>query len=200
MMGRGLFRLLGRGLPRRLARDANGVVIVEFAIVLPVLLTMYLGGFVISDMIACNRKVTVAARALADLTSRNVSPSLSYSSASVDPYLSAATTVMLPYSTSGMQMRISDIQVCDATHALVVWSDVNAKVAALAVGTKVTLPAGMVTAPMQPTGGGTCANPNGTGAYFFMGEAYYPYTPVVKYGALNVTTLSDVIYMSPRLT
>ena len=188
------------GWLRGLARDARGVVIVEFAIVLPVLLTMYLGGFVISDMIACNRKVTVSARSLADLTSRNISPSLTYNKSSVDAFITASTTVLLPYSTSAMQMRISDLQICDASHAIVIWSDVNSSVTSLVTGATVSVPSTMITAPMLPTGGGTCANPNGTGAYFFEGEVYYPYTPVVKYGPLNITTLADVVYMSPRLT
>ena len=49
---------------RKFIRDARGAVMIEFAFALPVLLTMYLGGYVICDMVDCNRKVTIAARSL----------------------------------------------------------------------------------------------------------------------------------------
>jgi Flp pilus assembly protein TadG len=52
---------------RRLACDARGVALVEFAICLPVLILLYLGAYVISDAITCNRKVTRSARAVTDL-------------------------------------------------------------------------------------------------------------------------------------
>lgn len=52
-------------VPRFVAalRDRRGVAMVEFALILPVMLVLYLGGAQLQDGIACNRKVTIATRA-----------------------------------------------------------------------------------------------------------------------------------------
>lgn len=110
---------------KRFAQDSRGAVIVEFAICLPVLLLLYLGGCCLSDMLACNRKVTVATRSLVDLTSRTMSPTIIYNdpqSASARSYLSASGVVLWPYKLNNATQQISLIRVCDATHAYVVWT------------------------------------------------------------------------------
>lgn len=98
---------------------------VEFAICLPVLLLMYVGGSALSDLIACNRKVTTATRSLADLVSRTMSPTLIYNaptSADAKSYLSASAVVLSPYKLDKATEQISLLRICDATHAYVVWS------------------------------------------------------------------------------
>ena len=60
-----LFRLFGA-----LRRDTRAVALIEFAVVAPTLILLYLGSFVITDMISCNRKVTIAARELTDMSTR----------------------------------------------------------------------------------------------------------------------------------
>jgi len=52
---------------RRLARDERGVSAVEFAMLLPLMLTLYLGAVEISQGIAADRKVTLVSRTVADL-------------------------------------------------------------------------------------------------------------------------------------
>ena len=113
----------------RLFRDARGAVVVEFAICLPVLLLMYLGAYTISDMIACNRKVTIATRSLVDMLGRNISPSgvqanpaSATTTASVTSYMSSTAVVMLPYDMSKATEQVSLVRVCDASHAWVVWT------------------------------------------------------------------------------
>jgi Flp pilus assembly protein TadG len=60
-------------LSRQLVRfsdDRSGLSAVEFAMLLPLMLTLYLGSVEISQGIAINRKVTLTARSLADLASQ----------------------------------------------------------------------------------------------------------------------------------
>ena len=47
---------------RRLLRDERGVSAVEFAMLLPLMVTLYLGGVEVSQAIAVDRKVTLIAR------------------------------------------------------------------------------------------------------------------------------------------
>lgn len=160
---------------KRLAYNARGVAIVEFAIALPVLLLLYLGGCCLSDMIACNRKVTVATRSLVDLVSRTMSPTAVYNdpnSANATSYLSASAVVLSPYKLDVAAEQISLLRVCDASHAYVVWAQAQTQNADGSVvtsatpdqvegtlpanqtqsaATVVSIPTNMVTSTMIPT-------------------------------------------------
>lgn len=110
---------------KRFRESTRGAVLVEFAICLPVLVLMYTGGFFVSDIIACNRKVTVATRSLVDLVSRTMSPAIIYNdpqSANAKSHLSASAVVLAPYKLDNAVQQISLLRVCDATHAYVVWT------------------------------------------------------------------------------
>ncbi len=56
---------------RRLLRDERGVSAVEFAMLLPLMITLYLGGVEVSQGIAVDRKVTLVARSLGDLVAQS---------------------------------------------------------------------------------------------------------------------------------
>ena len=169
----------------RLAFDRRASVLVEFALALPLLLVMYIGGYTVSDMIACNRKVTIATRELTDLVSRTMSPSIVYNApgnATATSSLSAAAVVMAPYSLTQSVEQISLLRVCDASHAYVVWtqaqtqsadgSSVTSQTSSQTAGTLpangtqtsanvVSIPANMVTSAMipdSPDGTNVCNN------------------------------------------
>lgn len=170
---------------KRLAQDASGVAIVEFAFTLPVLLLLYMGGCCLSDMIACNRKVTVATRSLVDLVSRTMSPTVLYNdpnSANAKSYLSASAVVLSPYKLNAATEQISLLRVCDASHAYVVWTQAQTQNAdgsvvanatpdqvegtlptneAQSANTVVSIPTNMITSTMIPTspdGSNVCGN------------------------------------------
>lgn len=172
-------------LLKRFAQSTHGAVIVEFAICLPVLLLLYIGGSGLSDMIACDRKVAIATRSLADLVSRAMSPTVIYNnsqSTSATSYLSASAVVLSPYKLNNATQQISLLRVCDATHAYVVWTqaqtqsaDGNTVTATTSNQTAGTLPANqtqsansvasipsnMITSPMvpvSPDGSNVCGN------------------------------------------
>lgn len=172
-------------LLKRFARSTRGAVIVEFAICLPVLLLLYMGGCGLSDMIACSRKVTTATRSLGDLVSRTMSPAIIYNapqSANAKSYLSASAVVMSPYKLNNATEQISLLRVCDATHAYVVWTQaqtqnvdgsvVTATTSNQTAGTLpasqtqstdniVSIPSNMVDStmvPVSPDGSNVCGN------------------------------------------
>jgi Flp pilus assembly protein TadG len=200
---------------RRLTRGRDGTATIEFAIVLSVMLTMFLGAYVVSDMIACYRKVTATTRALTDLVSRSVSPSIGVSTSAITTYINSAGLVLSPFATTRATLQISQLRVCDATHAYVQWSQAQTGSASatpsLTAGTVVSIPANLVTSPMVPTspdGSNVCSNTSsgtnktqvGTaGGYLYFGQVAYAYTAAINLGAPITTNLGDQIYMSPRL-
>lgn len=170
---------------KRLSEDNRAAVMVEFAFAVPVLLLLYTGGSSLSDMIACSRKVTIATRSLVDLTSRTMSPVVTYNapqSADAKSYLSASAVVLSPYKLNNATEQISLLRVCDATHAYVVWTQAQTqnvdgsivtattsehtagtlpKSETQATNTVVSIPSNMVTSTMVPTspdGSNVCAN------------------------------------------
>lgn len=221
---------------KRLARSTRGAVLVEFAFALPVLLALYLGGISVSDMIACDRKTTIASRSLADMVSRTMSPAIIYnnpSAADARSHMSASAVVLTPYKLNNATEQISLLRVCDATRAYVVWtraqtqnadgSTVTATTSTHTAGTLptnqaqqsanvVTIPSNMVSTTMIPTspdGSNVCTNLNpgtssktqvGTaGGWLFVATVSYSYTPGVAFFSMTPTTLSDTVYMVPRL-
>jgi Flp pilus assembly protein TadG len=213
---------------RKFGKDTRGAILVEFAICLPVVLTMYLGSYVICNMVDCNRKVTIATRALADFVSHNMSPTavqLTPSSTSATTYLSASALVLTPYNMANATETVSLLRVCDATHAYVVWSQVQTQASngtgvssTISVGTPAlasvtTIPSSMINSPMVPTNPdgttGICTNyavSNSTktqvgqaGGYLYLGRFSYRYTPPIGLGTQTAMQMGDTVYMSPRL-
>ncbi|WP_230481078.1 TadE/TadG family type IV pilus assembly protein [Sphingomonas sp. Leaf21] len=164
--------------PGMVWRDTRGVAMVEFALLLPVMLVLYLGGVQLQDGIACNRKVTIAARAAGDLIAQNTTGKISASE--VDDNLQVATQVLLPYAASNATVRVTEVGTMNNV-STVMWSR-GLNTAANKRGSVVTLPAAM--------------RINGT--YFLLAEVTYAYTPPSAFGAIGPLMLKDSIYMIPR--
>src|SRR5271168_1289856 len=97
----------------------QGVAAVEFAVILPFLLLLFLGGFSIEQAVAISRKVTITTRALADLTSQYVDMSAS----NMSNVLNASAQIIAPFNAAPLSIRLSEITT-DATGdiATVTWS------------------------------------------------------------------------------
>jgi Flp pilus assembly protein TadG len=77
---------------RRFTADTQGVSAVEFALLLPLMLTMYLGGSEVANAVATSRKVTLVSRTVADLASQ----SASITDISMTNILNASAAVISP--------------------------------------------------------------------------------------------------------
>jgi Flp pilus assembly protein TadG len=159
--------------------DGHGMVAVEFALLLPIFLALFIVGMGLSDGIACARKVTTTAKSLADLTARYSS----VTSGDVTTILNASAQILAPYDASKATERVSEVQVTGTTSATVVWSRA-ANGNALAAATAVTIPSGMAA----------------TGSYLILGEVSYVYTPLFTFGAARQMVLYDAVFMSPRMS
>lgn len=103
---------------RRLRTDRRGAALVEFAIILPVMLLLYLGGYQIVDASSCYRRVTTTARSLADLVSQYAI----VSEGTMTTILNASSQMMLPYDATGIKVRVTQIRVDGNRRAYVSWS------------------------------------------------------------------------------
>src|SRR5215210_3315505 len=103
---------------RRFLRDKRGVSAVEFAMLLPLMVTLYIGGVEVSSAIAVDRKVTLVARTLGDL----VAQSTAVNSTDMTNILNAATTVVQPYSDTLIKVTVSEVDIDGNGVAKVGWS------------------------------------------------------------------------------
>jgi len=168
-----------RRVLRRFNNDKRGVSAVEFAMLLPLMITLYIGGVEVSSAIAVDRKVTLVSRTLGDL----VAQSTSVNATDMTNILNAASSVVQPYSSSLIKATVSRVDVDGNGVAKVVWSKTK-NGTAHAVNDTVTLDAALKTANTS----------------LIWAESQYTYTPAMGYVITGPITLKDQIYMRPRLS
>lgn len=163
----------------RLARDQRGVSAVEFAMLLPLMLTLYLGAVEISQGIGADRKVTLTSRTVADLASQ----ASSLATSDMTNSLNAASAVMAPFSDSNLKVTVSQVKIDANSKATIDWSATK-NGTARSKGSSVSLPTALVVA-------NSC---------LIWSEVQYTYKPTVGYVVTGTLTLKDQIYMRPRLS
>lgn len=164
---------------RDLKRDQRGVSAVEFAMLLPLMVTLYLGGVEVSQGISADRKVSLTARTLSDL----VSQYSSINNAGMTNILNASTTVISPFPSSSLKATVSLVTIDANSKATIAWSD-TLNGTARSKGSTVTLPAALVV-------------PNTS---LVWSEIAYSYKPTIGYVITGTMTLKDQLYMRPRLS
>ena len=176
------FHRLTSKLVARFGGDERGISAVEFALLLPLMVTLYLGTVEVSQGVAIDRKVTLTARTVADLASQVKT----IKDAEMASLLSASAAVMscstTPCDLTKLKVTVSAVEVKNGT-AKVKWSDTLGGTARAAEST-VTLPSAL----------------NIEGNYLIWGEVAYTYKPAIGYVVTGTLNLSDQIFMAPRLT
>ena len=170
------------GLSQRLAgfrQDERGVSAVEFAMLLPLMITLYLGTVEISQGVGIDRKVTLTTRTTADLASQ-VS---SINNSDMTNLLNASSAVIAPYDVTKLKVTVSLVTIDANGQAKVTWSD-TFQGTKRAVGSTVTLPAAL----------------NVANTSLIWSEVAYTYKPTIGYVVTGTLNLSDQIYMRPRLS
>jgi Flp pilus assembly protein TadG len=171
-----LARRLCRDL-KRLAAERRGLAAVEFAMLLPMMMTLFLGSVEITTGVAIQRKVTLTARALADLSSQYTA----ITNADMTNILNAASDIIAPYASAQLASVVSELAINGQGQATVVWSD-TLNGTARTVGTVVTIPTNLAVA----------------NTYLILGEVQYTYNPTYGYVVTGAMTLRDQVYMRPR--
>jgi Flp pilus assembly protein TadG len=102
-------------------RARQGVAALEFALVAPVMVVMFLGMTEVTVGVNTDRKLALVSRTLADLTAR----ASQMTTADMTTIFTAAKIVMQPYSTTALKMVVSSVTVTTSgstTTGSIAWS------------------------------------------------------------------------------
>ena len=160
-----------------LARNERGSAAVEFAVVVPIMMTLFFGTVEFSSGIAVDRKVTLVARTLSDLTSQ----ASCVTQTDLDSFTATGRSIMTPYPTTPMLSTITSVYVDDNLDAKVQWSKGSA---ARGNGSSMSIPAGLKV----------------KNTYLVLAEVEYLYQPLggVNYVMKTSINLKDQSYTRPR--
>lgn len=168
-----------------IASDVRGVSAIEFAILMPLMLTLFIAGNEVSQAMTIYRKVSHTGATLGDL----VTQVSSISSSDMTNILAASTAVMSPYDASGIKLVVSALNYTSSGYT-VAWSVASNDTAWTTGGTPpITVPTGLVS----------------TGQQLVVTRAQYVYTSTFStfmadiWGSGSIT-LSDVTYLRPRVS
>jgi Flp pilus assembly protein TadG len=160
-----------------LCGDCRGIAAIEFAMIVPLMLVLFFGTVEFSTGLAIDRKVTVMARTLSDLTSQNIT----VTDTQLTNIFNASAGVMTPYDPAPVKSTITELYVDPTTKiARVQWSKGAAPRGA---GSTVPIPAALQVG----------------GSYLIYAEVSYKYVPVVGYVMAKAgINMSDFTYTRPR--
>jgi Flp pilus assembly protein TadG len=181
---------------RRLAADNRGVSAIEFAVLLPFMILLYIGGVEISQAVGAYRKVTIISHTVADLVAQS---STSMAPSDVGNALSAAGAIVTPFSASNLSVVVSQICIDQNGNSFINWSQATPSSNAHAKGTQLTLSSAL-TSPFQNAGLSGCTTPaNNPGNCLIWGETTYSYAPQLGYAITGTLNMYDQLYLAPRL-
>ena len=172
-------------------RDCRGIAATEFAMIVPLMLVLLFATVEFASGLAVDRKVSLVARTIANLTSQGTTASI----ADLTNYIGAANLIMVPYVQPGYpapSMTISELYIDPSTGiARVEWSwGSTPRGLYSAFG---NLPLSMIAT--DPTTHAILPN-----QYIIVSEVNTTFTPSLgSYGVMNsAVTLSDVAFALPR--
>jgi len=161
----------------RIFAKKDGMAAIEFALLAPVLLFMFLGGIELTDALICKQKVTGMAAAAADLIAQETQ----VSNAGMSDVFSAVNSIVYPYPTTGLRIVITSLVDDGHGNGTVQWSDAQ-NAAPRSVNSTVAVPSGVITS------GGTV----------ILAEVTYPYTSQIAHFLTGTTDMTTSFYARPR--
>lgn len=176
---RAILRRLPARMAKRFGADQSGVSVVEFALILPIMLTLYFGAVELGDALTIKRKVTSVTSSLSDL----VTQSKSVTDDDMKNIFNAAKTMISPYNEGKLKIKITGVKIDDDGKATVAWSDALNDTP-FAKNSPITLPAAV----------------SEDDSFLVTTEVHYDYTPTIGYVVTGSFDLNDQYYLKPRLS
>jgi Flp pilus assembly protein TadG len=165
------------GLVRRFAKDRRGVAAIEFALIAPVLVLLYCGVAELGQAFLADSKTGHVASAVGDL----VAQTDTLTSANVDDIFAIGATVMAPFPTSTLQMRVTSVTADASGTPRVDWSRGYGGYTVLTKTNPVAMPIAMA-----------------AGDSVIMTQSQYQYTSVIQYILPHALTYTAAYYLKPR--
>ncbi len=181
--------------------DDKAIAATEFAIVVPFMLLLYVGGFELSNGMAINVKVTATAHSVADMVTQNTQ----VSAAQMQNILGAATAIIAPYPVSDssgnplLSVTVSEISSDASGNLTLRWSQSYNGTSFGPGRTSLTNPPLTVPASFNGTAGNSSnTNNQNDQVSFIVGEVSYAYTPNLGYTISWTVNLQDTYWLFPR--
>jgi Flp pilus assembly protein TadG len=174
---------------RGLIDDRDGTAAVEFALLFPVMLTLFFGSFEISNLAMANLKLTAATESAADLVAQTRANTPNVAPSDIDNFSNAAAMVMAPYAkapySTGAKLAFADITFTAGGVAQVTWHHEEN-------GATAITNASLNQALLQPLN-------NGSGQdSLIMVQSQLIYNSPISWVLGKTYTLTDVAYNRPR--
>jgi len=103
---------------RRLRGNQSGVGAVEFALIAPVLIMLYMGSLEVSVAMSVNKKLARAASTVADLVTQDSEVDKKF----LESMVNVAQSVMTPFPADGVKMKITGISIDGSGVGKAMWS------------------------------------------------------------------------------
>jgi Flp pilus assembly protein TadG len=162
------------------AADRHAAAAVEFALLLPFLVTLLFGGIAVTDGVTARRKVAQAAGTLSDLVTQEKCVNDTFLSNT----FSVAGAIIAPLAAANLGAVVSSVIVDGAGNATVAWSRPY-HATARTQGTPFDL-----TGDLEPL-----KKPNTS---FVVAETSFLFTPVIGIGITGPITMKDTMFALPR--
>ena len=185
---------------RRFGRDGRGVAVVEFAILAPIMVLLYVGMVELVQGLMAERRAAHAASAIGDL----VAQTDEVTAAEVQQIFAISSVIMQPFDPDHIQLRVTSVRVDASGVPRVRWSDSNANWSERAVNSTVDI-------PEVTQSNGTEADFLGVGQSTVMAEVIYEYSSPFSEMFSNVRrwfdagaedhegfTFESTFYLQPR--
>ena len=169
----------------RFLRDAGGAAAVEFALIMPLLLLLFLGTIEASTLITVDRRINVISGTVGDLVSRWDPDAGAIPSSELNDYFRASEGIIYPYPTTGLQQVVSFVEVASNGTTKVKWS------CAYNGGTKRATNSAYTSLP-------THMNQLARGGWVVASETSYNYLPVLGMVFTDALHLYQQSFYLPR--
>ena len=174
-----------KSLLKRFALERKGAAAVEIALILPFMLSLYVGSIELSDLINVDRRVTVIAATVGDLVAR-ADGNLKQSE--LTDYFNAAEEIVTPYKTAGLKQLITCVSInATGTTATVEWSKGTGGATEKSAGSTLSL-------SLLPQ----AIRDISKGKYVIMSETQYSYKPLMGIIFQTAQTLYRQNFHLPR--
>lgn len=161
----------------RFKREEKGVSAIEFAIIAPLMILLYLGSIDLSLAFSIDRKATSAASALADLVAQDDV----ITDGEIADILAAGEAILAPFPSAPLTVRITSLLADGDGDIEVQWSDAQRR-APLPVGSAVEVPDGVLDANTS----------------VIMVEVTYRHSPIFSQLGVSTFNITETFYLRPR--
>lgn len=166
-------------------RDPTGVAAVEFALILPVLLLLYVGSIEASALITADRRINIISGTVGDLVARWNPDHGAIPSDVLEDYFVASEGILYPYTSTGLKQVVSVVAVDEDGNTQVLWScGHNGGVKREEDSEYGTLPNNM--------------NTLARGSRVVASETWYPYEPILGLVFAETIDLYQQAFYVPR--